>query len=677
MTEPLTTALLPGQPSPLGATLMPGGVNFAVFSESATGIDLCVFDPIDGRELSRQALPVRSIDVWHGFLPGAGAGLVYGLRAHGPDDPSAGHRFAPGHLLLDPYARALTGRYIAGPALPPAARADRDNAPERLRAVVVDDDDFDWQGDSPPATDLADTILYEVHVKGFSQRHPAIGADQRGTYRALGSPAAIAHFQALGVTALNLLPVHHSVSEPHLVQRGRTNYWGYNTLAYFAPDARFARTDARREFREMVRSLHRAGLEVILDVVYNHTAEGDATGPTLSWRGLDNQAYYRLRREDARHYENFTGCGNTLNLAHPRVLQMVLDSLRYWVTHMHVDGFRFDLAVTLGRGPEGFDTRSSFLQAIAQDPVLGRVKLIAEPWDIGPGGYRLGGFPGQWSEWNDRYRQAARSFWLSKPADRGDFPERLIGSPDVFGWSRRGHLASINYICSHDGFTLQDLLSYDHKHNLANGEANRDGSDQNLSWNCGEEGPSKLLAVNAMRRRLKRALLATLLLSRGVPMLLGGDELSRTQDGNNNAYQQDDRVGWFDWSGGGDDWTGYIAALVALRRRLAPMHRPRWSVGAADVVWLSRHGQISASPRWPEQDRFVFGLRLAGPPDVLWLFNAEARDWPFPMPSGRWRVCLDTARDPAIGPAVESLITAGDVLLGQRSLMLLEQETAS
>ncbi|MEZ5658076.1 MAG: glycogen debranching protein GlgX [Burkholderiaceae bacterium] len=668
-----------GRCAPLGATPTADGVNFAVFSAHARKIEICVYDESGRQEIARLPLPARTGDVWHGHLRGAGPGLVYGLRAHGPYAPEAGHRFAPTKLLLDPYARALTGEFRWTDAHLADQHLERDNATDTYKAVVVDAHDFDWRDDRPPATPWSDTVLYEVHVKGFSQTHPEIAPQARGRYAGLASEAAIAHFRKLGVTALNLLPVHQAIDELGLARRGRVNYWGYNTLGFFAPSMRYAAADPRHEFREMVATLHRAGIEVILDVVYNHTAEGDQRGPIIGWRGLDNASYYRLRHDDRRFYENHSGCGNTIDATHPRSMQMIMDSLRYWVTEMHVDGFRFDLASILARTATGFDAHAPLMMAIAQDPVLAGVKLIAEPWDAGPGGYQLGGFPLAWSEWNDRFRRASRAFWIRKTADRGELVARLAGSQDIFGKGLRSPRASINYVCSHDGFTLHDLLSYDHKHNDANGEENRDGESDNLSWNCGHEGPSDLLAVNAMRARLKRAMLATLFLARGVPMLLGGDEISRTQQGNNNAYSLDCPQSWYDWASADAEMTDFVANLAALRRRYPHLSADRWLSGEADpdgeadVLWLNRRGEPMQGRQWDEANRFVLGMVLSGPPALAILINGEARDWAFPLPAGRWRRVMDTGQAASFDVPAGELATGETLDLKERSVTVLER----
>ena len=675
-----------GYPWPLGATLVDEGINFAVFSAHATRIELCLYDRDGAHELARIALPAHTHGVWHGLLPGATHGLVYGLRAYGPADAARGHRFNPAKLLLDPYARRLVGQWRWSEAHlgdvhnPGDRHVALDNARDMPKAVV-EGDSFDWRGDKPPLVPLCDTLLYEVHVKGFTHRHPQVEPEDRGRYLGVSSPVVIDHLQRLGVTAVSLLPVQQHLTEHGLARRGAQNYWGYNTFAFCVPDARFAARDALSEFRTMVRRLHGAGLEVILDVVFNHTAESDQRGPTVSWRGLDNASWYRLRHEDARFYENHSGTGNSLDVSQPRVLQFVLDVLRYWVAYMHVDGFRFDLASSLARGPQGFDARHPFLLAIAQDPILSRVKLIAEPWDAGPGGYQLGHFPPGWSEWNDRYRDAARAFWVRKTADRGEFAARLAGSSELFHHGGRGVFAGVNYIAAHDGFTLHDLLSYDRKHNERNGEENRDGSDHNLNWNCGAEGDTDLLMVNTLRGRLQRALLATLMLSRGVPMLLGGDELGRSQGGNNNAYCVDDESSWYDWPHADADLLDFTARLVALRRAIPQLRDAQWwngepdLQGHRDVVWLNRQGQEMRVEQWQEAQRFVLGILLGarpleGTPRLLMLFNAEQRDCDFPLPEGLWIWRCDTAL-PLPFAADGTLVDEAVLKLKARSVVVL------
>jgi glycogen operon protein len=651
-------ALECGRPWPMGASWDGSGVNFAVFSAHATQIDLCLFDDAGQVELSRQRLPGRSGDVWHGRLPGAARGLLYGLRAHGPWRPDRGHRFNPQKLLLDPWAREIVGRFDP---LGPHAGADaehpqhpdlRDNGRDALKARVVHDS-YDWQGDLPPATPMADTVLYEVHVRGFTRRMQGVPAAERGSYAGMASDAALAHLKRLGITAVSLLPVQHVLDEPRLTSMGLTNYWGYNTLGFFCPEPRYAATaDARSEFRDMVRRLHRAGIEVLLDVVYNHTPEGDERGPTLSWRGLDNLSYYRLQDNRAL-YENWSGCGNTVDLRHPRVLQMVLDSLRYWVQEMHVDGFRFDLAPVLGRGNGGFDRNAPFFQALQQDPALQGTKLIAEPWDIGPGGYQLGQFPRRWLEWNDRFRDTARAFWLGGDCTRGELAHRLAGSADPFQARRRTPLESVNYIVSHDGFTLADLVSYDLRHNEANGENNRDGTGNNLSWNCGWEGPTSDPEVLGLRARLKRALLATVLMAQGTPMLAAGDELGHSQGGNNNPYCQDSEITWIDWAQADEALIDYTAHLLALRRRLLPL-AGRWFTGLAnehglhDLAWLRRTGEPMSPEQWNNRMSRILGAFIGAPgrsgEALLLLINGRDRDATFRLPAGRWAVELDSTQ---------------------------------
>ncbi len=537
----------PGRSSPLGASFDGSGVNFALFSEHATQVELCLFDSPDAQaEIQRIALPERTHYVWHGFLPDLGPGQIYGYRVYGPEEPLRGHRFNPRKVLLDPYAKQIARDLVWSDAVLDPHRDTASGAP--LASVV--NTAADQSPDGAPRTPWHETVIYELHVKGFTQQHPGVPEKLRGTYAGLASVAAIEHFRRLGVTAIELLPVHYHIDEHFLVARGRSNYWGYNTLGYFAPDPRYAATGAQgavQEFREMVRHLHGAGIEVILDVVYNHTGEGNHDGPTLSFRGIDNSSYYRLETDCAR-YIDFTGCGNSLNVGHPRTLQLIMDSLRYWVTEMQVDGFRFDLASALARELWEVDRLSSFFDIIQQDPVLSEVKLIAEPWDIGPRGYQVGNFPVLWSEWNGKYRDCVRRFWKGHGGTVGEFATRLAGSSDLFADDGRRPSASVNFITAHDGFTLRDLVSYEQKHNEPNGEENRDGTNDNESWNCGQEGPTDDPAINALRGQQQRNFLATLLLSQGVPMLLAGDEFGQTQHGNNNAYCQDSPVAWLDWN---------------------------------------------------------------------------------------------------------------------------------
>src|SRR6202030_923869 len=549
-----------GCPYPLGATWMGNGTNFALFSGSATSVDLCLFESLDARqEKVRVPMMEQTEQVWHVFLPDVRPGQLYGFRVAGPYYPSRGLRFNSSKLLLDPYAKAIAGDvkwtdemfgYVIGDKLEDLMQDFRDDAWGVPKSVVVDLA-FDWQNDRPPRTSKDESVIYEVHVKGFTQRMPDVPENLRGTYAGLGSPAAVNYLKELGVTAVELLPVHAHIDDKVLIDRGLTNYWGYNTIGFFAPHGAYASSGQTgqqvTEFRNMVKNLHAARIEVILDVVYNHTAEGNHLGPTLCFRGVDNIASYRLLTEDPRFYLDFTGTGNSLNLLHPRTLQLVMDSLRYWVSEMHVDGFRFDLATTLGRSEVGFDKYHAFFKAIQQDPILSKAKMIAEPWDVGDGGYQVGGFPTGWSEWNGKYRDAVRSYWKGDEGKIGEIAYRLTGSPDLFQHDGRRPDASVNFVTSHDGFSLNDLVSYNEKHNEANGDENRDGEGNNLSWNCGVEGPTDDPKIDISRRRQRRNFLTTLFLSQGVPMLLGSDEWGRTQKGNNNAYCQDNEISWFNW----------------------------------------------------------------------------------------------------------------------------------
>ena len=699
----LGTVMEPGLPHPMGAhfDVQRGGVNVAVFSGQATGIDLCLYATgPDGAlvEAARAPLPACSGDVWHGFLPGAQPGMVYGLRAHGPWRPERGQRFNPHKLLLDPWAREIVqppggfswrGPHFAADREHPLAMDTRDNGAVALKARVVHEH-FDWQGDRPPRTPLVDSVLYELHVRSFTRLLPSVAEAERGTYAGLCSPAAIAHLQRLGVTAVSLLPVQQILSEHRLVEHGLANHWGYNTLGFFCPEPRYAAGEnPRDEFRRMVQRLHEAGIEVILDVVYNHTAEADERGPSLSWRGLDNANWYRLQPGQRQLSENWTGCGNTVNLQHPRVLQMVLDSLRFWVQDMHVDGFRFDLAPVLGRGASAFEAECAFFKAVQQDPVLQGVKLIAEPWDLGPDGYQLGNFPHGWLEWNDRFRDTARAFWLGGDCTRGDFAQRLAGSSDIFQRRRRAPAASVNYVVSHDGFTLHDLVSYDLRHNQANLEDNRDGHGHNLSWNCGWEGPTTDPAVLALRSRLKRALLATVLLSQGTPMLAAGDELGHSQEGNNNPYCQDNALSWIDWAHADQALIDFTAYLLRLRRELLPLG-PRWYTGLVDVRgqhdlhWLRRSGEPMAAEDWGNRMSRVLGASIGAPgvsgPPLLLLVNARDVDAGFRLPPGRWQALLDTCEADGRSrwqmPGVAAELSAGrsaacEFPLQARSVVLL------
>jgi len=655
----LAGALQTGRAWPLGASWDGNGVNFAVFSSNATAVELCLFDATGTQETTRVPLPAQSGDVWHGYLPGAAPGLVYGLRAHGPWRPDRGHRFNPNKLLLDPWAREIVGRFDWRD---PHFGADRehpqhmdlhDNARGALKARVVHDS-FDWQGDRPLRRPLEDTVLYEMHVRGFTKAMPGVPEAERGTYAGLANSSAVAHLQRLGITAVSLLPVHQHVDEQRLVEHGLVNYWGYNTVGFFCPEPRYAATASPRdEFRTMVRRLHEAGIEVILDVVYNHTAEADERGPTIAWRGLDNLAWYRLPPERRAIYDNITGTGNALDLSHPRVMQMVLDSLRYWVGEMHVDGFRFDLAPVLGRGRPAFERDGPFFKALAQDPLLAGTKLIAEPWDIGPGGYQLGNFPRGWLEWNDKFRDTTRAFWLGGDCTRGEFALRLAGSSDLYQPRRRVPAESVNYVVSHDGFTLADLVSYDMRHNEANLEGNRDGHGHNLSWNCGREGLTDDPEVLALRARLKRSLLATVLLSQGTPMIAAGDELGHSQRGNNNPYCQDNPISWIDWATADAMLIEFTAHVIALRRRLLPLAN-RWYTGIADargrhdLTWLRRTCEAPTADEWNNRSSRALGALIGAPgrgaAALLLLVNARDEDIEFRLPPGRWFAELDTTQ---------------------------------
>ncbi|HWI35232.1 MAG TPA: glycogen debranching protein GlgX [Burkholderiales bacterium] len=636
-----------GRPYPLGATWDGAGVNFAVFSKNAERVELCLFDPRGRREIERVELAERTDFIWHGYLPEARPGLLYGYRAYGANDGA--HRFDFSKVLLDPYAKLIKGKIGAG-----------------LGRCQVVDTAFSWGDDRPPRTGWRDTVVYEMHVKGFTQRHPDVPEQLRGTYAGLATAPVIDYLKRLGVTAVELLPIHAMVDERRLVQHGLKNYWGYNTIGFFAPELRYSASGTLGEFKTMVKTLHAAGIEVILDVVYNHTAEGDHTGPTLSFRGLDNAIYYRLDPGNPRRYLNFTGTGNSLNSAHRVVLGLIMDSLRYWVQEMHVDGFRFDLAPTLARNAaHQFDRNGAFLSAIRQDPVLSRVKLIAEPWDIGEGGYQLGNFPPGWVEWNDRYRDAVRSFWRGDPGIVGELASRLAGSSDIFQRAGRSPRSSVNFVTVHDGFTLHDLVSYERKHNEANLEGNRDGTDNNRSWDAG-----------ALKGRQKRNLLATLLFSQGPPMLLAGDELGHTQNGNNNAYCQDNEISWLDWENPDADLQAFVRRLIELRKR-HPGFRRRSYPNPDDVSWLTAQGKPMTEADWTHPATRTLGMLLLGKrlaerddygtpvedDDLLLLLNAGEAAVDFTLPGEGWKLLVDTA-------APQRLVT-NPYALDARSLALL------
>jgi isoamylase len=658
----------------LGAHADGRGVSFAAFSSVAEAVELCLFD--DRGDETRRRLDVDEGFIWRGHVSGVGPGTRYGFRVHGPWDPAAGVRCNPDKLLLDPYARAIAG----GVRWHPTVYGDNagDSAPYVPRSVVCADA-FDWAGDRRPRVALEDSIIYELHVKGFTKLHPAVAAEDRGTYRGLAHPAVLDHLQRLGVTAVELLPVHQFVHDAGLVARGFRNYWGYQSIGYFAPHNEYSSDPVAGaqvdDFKTMVRGLHAAGLEVILDVVFNHTAEGDDTGPTLCFRGFDNAAYYRLQ-DDLRRYVDDTGCGNTFDAAQPQCLRLIMDSLRYWVSEMHVDGFRFDLAATLGRGQSGFDTHSAFLETIGQDPLLSEVKLIAEPWDVGFGGYELGNFPPGWSEWNGRYRDTVRDFWRGAAGALPDFATRLSGSSDLYGRGRRP-AASINLITVHDGLTLTDLVSYDHKHNEANGEGNRDGTDDNRSWNCGVEGPTDDASVLALRARQRRNLLATLLLSEGVPLILAGDELGRTQRGNNNAYCHDDPISWVDWSTADTpaDVTEFVAALCRFRLSHPALRRRRFFT-EGEILWLRPDGEQMTADDW--NTPFARAVAVS-PADhrFLLLVNGwwEPLTFTLPAPLRQQRLSVAVDTTPQSGPA--RLGPCDEITVGGRALRLLEKAPAA
>ncbi len=697
--HPPTAALFPGKPSPLGAMADEGGVNFALYSAVAEKVELCLFDASGRHEIARHVLPEYTDEIWHGYLPDAAPGLLYGYRVYGPYDPLAGHRCNPHKLLIDPYARVLHTPHAFDPRQFGHGEKDhtpdlRDDADVIPKARVVAST-FDWQDDTPPRTPWSETIIYEMHARGFTKRHPEIPPHIQGTLGALATPTVIHYLQRLGITAVELLPIQAIAQEPHLAKRGMVNYWGYSPLAYGAIEPRYLAQGDPNEFKAAVRALHAAGIEVILDVVFNHTGEGDSHGPTLSFRGIDNASYYRLGAVRS-HYVNDAGCGNTLRLEHPQVLELVMSTLRYWVTEYHVDGFRFDLAVTLAREQHHFTPEAAFLKAVRQDPTLRNVKLIAEPWDLGVDGYQLGRFPPGWSEWNDRYRDTVRRFWRGDFGIVADLAFRLTGSSDFFHHRGRRPWASVNFITSHDGFTLQDLVSYNQKHNAANGENNADGSDANYSWNIGTEGPSSDPAISNMRAQQKRNFLATLLFSQGVPMLTAGDEFGRTQLGNNNAYCQDNELSWLDWtkleSPDGHALFVFARKLMHLRARHPALRREQFFHGrpisdeiVKDITWLTPGGLEMTAADWRNAERQSFGCHLGYPADLtpeedtaehlLILFNAAAEPAVFRLPAkdfgASWRLAIDTA-EPKLSGDDDIRFTAGhEISLAARSLVLL------
>ena len=693
---------LPGSQFPLGATPMADGTNFALASGAAEAVTLCLFDA-SGTE-SQVQLADYDAGVWHGFVPGVGPGQAYGYRVTGPYDPGRGLWCNPAKLLLDPYARAVSGEVGFGPEVlgyamgDPGTPSTLDSAGHMPRCLVVDSE-HTWTDGGPLRRRYADTVIYEVHVRGFTMRHPGVPEHVRGTYAGLAHEAAVSYLTGLGVTAVELLPIHQNVPESFLLDRGLTNYWGYNTIGYFAPHSGYSAAVRAgqpggqvAEFKAMVNALHLAGLEVLLDVVFNHTAEGGVLGPTLCFRGLDNPAYYRLQPSDPGQYVDTTGCGNSLNAGDPLTLALIMDSLRYWLTEMHVDGFRFDLAPTLARQEGGFDQVSAFFDLVSQDPVVSRAKLIAEPWDVGQGdSYDLGRFPPLWRDWNGRYRDRMRDYWRSHQVGIGEFATRFCGSSDLYGGpGRRRPTASVNLITVHDGFTLADLVSYDTKHNEANGEANRDGTDDNRSWNCGTEGPAADPAITTLRQRQSRAMLATLLLSFGVPMLLGGDERGRTQRGNNNAYCQDNDITWFDWSRGDGDLLAFTQRLIAFRKQHPVFRRRRFLAGkeAAELGWYTPAGAPMTEADWADPSALSLAIYLDGADDpdlaedgtplldddFLVLFNAWWQALDFAIPSTRpgqtWRAEIDTYDPPAVATMPQRQAT-DLVTVGPRSVTVL------
>jgi isoamylase len=701
----------PGREHPLGATVDDRGVNFAVYASAAERVEICLFDEHDpSQETRRIALRETTAHVWHGTVPELKAGALYGVRAWGPYDPARGLRYNGHKLLVDPYARAITGEvdfkqpiFAYRPGESDDAFDQRDSAPGIPKAVVMGDG-FDWGDDAPPGTPWHRSVIYEVHVRGFTMRHPEVPERLRGTYAGFVHPAALAHLQRLGITAVELLPVHAFTDDSYLTERGLRNYWGYSTVAFFAPEQRYSSAGSRgeqvNEFKYMVRELHRAGIEVILDVVYNHTAEGNHLGPTLSLKGLDNATYYRLSPDDPRHYWDATGCGNSLNVPHPETLKLVMDSLRYWVDEMHVDGFRFDLATTLARDPFEFNGWGNFLQAVHQDPTLARVKLIAEPWDVGPNGYQVGSFPVRWSEWNGRFRDAVRRFWKGE-ITHDELGWRLTGSADLYQAAGRKIFASVNFTTCHDGFTLRDLVSYDHKHNEANGEMNRDGADDNASWNCGVEGETEDPAIIALRDRQQRNLIATLLIAQGVPMLCAGDELGKTQGGNNNAYCQDNEISWIDWSL--DDrreaLLGFTIRMIRLRQSQPVLERRRFFRGRTfrdsslkDLAWFRPDGQEMTEEDWRQPYvrslAYLLGGDTIATPDergerivgdtLLVLLNAHHEAVPYTLPDidwgHEWEILVDTAG--ASDAKRDRLYARGQVDVAPRSLVVLARPAA-
>ncbi|PTX18337.1 glycogen operon protein [Pontibacter mucosus] len=697
----------PGRPFPLGATWDGEGVNFALFSENATKVELCLFDK-DESETARLEVPERTHNIWHVYLPDLKPGQLYGYRVHGPYEPQNGHRFNPNKVLLDPYAKAISRTiewhdslfgYELGHAEEDLSFSKTDSAPYIPKSVVIDTA-FDWEGDRKPRIPYHKSIIYETHVKGFTKLHPDIPEEIRGTYAALAHPVTIQYLKDLGITAVELMPVHHFINDRHLVEKGLSNYWGYNTIGYFAPDVRYSSSGTHGEqvveFKQMVKELHKAGIEVILDVVYNHTAEGNQMGPTLSFRGIDNAAYYRLT-EDKRYYMDYTGTGNTLNANLPNVLRLIMDSLRYWILEMHVDGFRFDLAATLARELHEVDRLSAFFDIIHQDPVISQVKLIAEPWDIGEGGYQVGEFPQDWAEWNGKYRDCIRDYWRGADSMLAEFAERFTGSSDLYKNDNRRPTASINFITAHDGFTLHDLVSYNEKHNEANGEDNNDGESHNRSWNCGAEGPTDDPKVLALRAQQKRNFLTTLFLSQGVPMLVAGDELSRSQQGNNNAYCQDNEISWLDWQQADKELLDFTRRLIRFSRKHPVFNRRGWFQGRPikgnnlkDIAWFLPEGREMTEENWSHDFAKSLGVYLNGKglhsrgpkgeqitDDSFYvIFNAHHEPLKYKLPPKKygetWRKVIDTATG-TMDEQGEEFVYSKTLEVAARSVVVLQQ----
>jgi glycogen operon protein len=705
----MNITIYPGSPSPLGATWDGNGVNFALYAENATGVDLCLFDSPTGKpETTKIKIKEVTHQVWHAYIPNLKPGQLYGYRVYGPYEPEHGHRFNPNKVLLDPYAKAITGQvdwndalfgYEMGNPEGDTSFSDLDSAPFIPKAVVVDDR-FNWEGDSLPRIPYYKTVIYETHVKGFTQLHPDIPEEIRGTYAAIAHPVCIKYLKELGITAIELMPVHHFVSDKILEDKGLKNYWGYNTIGFFAPEVKYSSSgymgEQVTEFKTMVKELHKAGIEVILDVVYNHTAEGNQLGPTLSFRGIDNASYYRLT-EDRRYYMDYTGTGNTLNAQMPSVLKLIMDSLRYWVTEMHVDGFRFDLAATLARELHEVDRLGSFFDIIHQDPIISQAKLIAEPWDIGEGGYQVGKFPPGWAEWNGKYRDCIRDYWRGADSMLAEFAQRFTGSSDLYKNDYRLPTASINFVTAHDGFTLNDLVCYNEKHNDANGEDNNDGESHNRSWNCGAEGPTDNEAINALRAKQKRNFLTTLFLSQGVPMLVSGDELSRTQHGNNNAYCQDNEISWTDWEKADKELMQFTRKLIQFRAKHPTFRRRRWfqgqpikGMGVEDIGWFQPDGSEMSEAHWNQdfaKSMAVFlngqGIRSVGPKgeqiidDSFYIvFNAHHEPLNFKLPSRKygtnWIKVIDTNTS-VVSDNSETYNAKESITVESRSIVVLRK----